>query len=162
MAEKVNLQQKIQAYRQSNPKLKKLSDEQILSIMIKNDVITLTAEQKQSILGNSKTLNQNTGLKVEKTTKKPTPKKTIYLQSGRKVVYFNLANGKIGMKYYGADGTPIKPDYFKKVEGNISISADGKSYTITKNGKKITLNAKNPDKGAIDQNLVRLNNEEKG
>ena len=66
MEEKVNLQQKIQAYRQSNPKLKKLSDEQILSIMIKNDVITLTAEQKQSILGNSKTLNQNTGLKVEK------------------------------------------------------------------------------------------------
>ena len=128
---------------------------------VKNSVINLTAEQKQSILGNTKAHNQNTGLKVEKTTKKPTPRKTIYLQSGRKVVYFKLANGKIGMKYYGADGTPIKPNYFKKVEGQISISADGKSYTITKNGKKTTLKAKNPDKGAIDQNFVRLNNEEK-
>ena len=46
MAEKVNLQHKIQAYRQSNPKLKKLSDNQVLSIMVKNGVITLTAKQK--------------------------------------------------------------------------------------------------------------------
>ena len=54
MAEKVNIQKKIQAYRQSNPKLKKLSDNQILSIMVKSDAITLTAEQKQSILAISK------------------------------------------------------------------------------------------------------------
>lgn len=160
MAEKVNLQQKIQAYRQSNPKLKKLSDNQILSIMVKNGAITLTAEQKQSILANSKQKDSNTGLQVEKTAK-ANPKKTIYLQSGRKVVYSRLADGRTVMQYFGADGTPIKPDYFKKVEGQISIAANGSSYTVTKNGKKRTLKAKNPTQGAVDQNLARLNNEEK-
>lgn len=160
MAEKVNLQQKIQAYRQSNPKLKKLSDNQILSIMVKNGAITLTAEQKQSILANSKQKDSNTGLQVEKTAK-TNPKKTIYLQSGRKVVYSRLADGRTVMQYFGADGTPIKPDYFKKVEGQISIAANGSSYTVTKNGKKRTLKAKNPTQGAVDQNLARLNNEEK-
>ena len=65
------------------------------------------------------------------------------------------------MKYYGTDGTQLKPDYFEKVEGQISISEDGNTYTITKNGKKETLQAKDPSKGAIDQNLARLNNEEK-
>lgn len=160
MAEKVNIQKKIQAYRQSNPKLKKLSDNQILSIMVKSDAITLTAEQKQSILAISKQKNNNIGLQVEKTAK-PNPKKTIYLQSGRKVVYSKLADGRTVMQYFGADGTPIKPDYFKKVEGQISIAANGNSYTVTKNGKKTTLKAKNPTQGAVDQNFVRLNNEEK-
>lgn len=160
MAEKVNLQQKIQAYRQSNPKLKKLSDNQVLSIMVKSGAITLTAEQKQSILANSKQKDNNTGLQVEKTTKS-NPKKTIYLQSGRKVVYSKLADGRTVMQYFGADGTPIKPDYFKKVEGQISIATNGSSYTVTKNGKKTTLKAKNPTQGAVDQNLARLNNEEK-
>lgn len=160
MAEKVNIQKKIQAYRQSNPKLKKLSDNQILSIVVKSDAITLTAEQKQSILAISKQKNNNIGLQVEKTAK-PNPKKTIYLQSGRKVVYSKLADGRTVMQYFGADGTPIKPDYFKKVEGQISIAANGNSYTVTKNGKKTTLKAKNPTQGAVDQNFVRLNNEEK-
>ena len=160
MAEKVNIQKKIQAYRQSNPKLKKLSDNQILSIMVKSDAITLTAEQKQSILAISKQKNNNIGLQVEKTAK-PNPKKTIYLQSGRKVVYSKLADGRTVMQYFGADGTPIKPDYFKKVEGQISIAANGNSYTVTKKGKKTTLKAKNPTQGAVDQNFVRLNNEEK-
>ena len=160
MAEKVNLQQKIQAYRQSNPKLKKLSDNQVLSIMVKNGVITLTAKQKQSIFASSKQKDNNTGLQVEKTTKAK-PKKTIYLQSGRKVVYSRLADGRTVMQYFGADGTPIKPDYFKKVEGQISIAANGSSYTVTKNGKKRVLKAKNPTQGAVDQNLARLNNEEK-
>ena len=160
MAEKVDLQQKIQAYRQSNPKLKKLSDNQVLSIMVKNGVITLTAEQKQSIFASSKQKDNNTGLQVEKTTK-ANSKKTIYLQSGRKVVYSRLADGRTVMQYFGADGTPIKPDYFKKVEGQISIAANGSSYTVTKNGKKRTLKAKNPTQGAVDQNLAKLNNEEK-
>ena len=160
MAEKINLQQKIQAYRQSNPKLKKLSDNQVLSIMVKSGAITLTAEQKQSIFASSKQKDNNTGLQVEKTTK-ANPKKTIYLQSGRKVVYSRLADGRTVMQYFGADGTPIKPDYFKKVEGQISIAANGSSYTVTKNGKKRTLKAKNPTQGAVDQNLARLNNEEK-
>lgn len=161
MAEKVNLQQKIQQYRQANPKLKNLSDEKILSIMVKNGVITLTEEEQRSVFGNNKPQNNNMGLQVEKTVKKTNPQKTIYLQSGRKVVYSKTPDEKLVMKYYGTDGTQLNPDYFKKVEGQISISEDGKTYTITKDGKKTTLQAKDPSKGAIDQNLARLNNEEK-
>ena len=84
------------------------------------------------------------------------------MQSGRKVVYTRLKNGGLACKYYGADGTQLKPEYFKKVEGNISISADGTSYTITKNGKKSKpIKAKDPRLGIIDQNIVKLNNQEK-
>lgn len=65
-------------------------------------------------------------------------------------------------KYYGADGTQLKPEYFKKVEGNISISSDGTSYTLTKNGKKSKpIKAKDARLGVIDQNIVKLNNQEK-
>lgn len=84
------------------------------------------------------------------------------MQSGRKVVYTRLKNGGLACKYYGADGTQLKPEYFKKVEGNISISADGTSYTLTKNGKKSKpIKAKDARLGAIDQNIVKLNNQEK-
>lgn len=86
----------------------------------------------------------------------------IYLQSGRKIVYTMLKGGRMACKYYGADGTQIKPDYFKKVEGQISISPDGTSYTVTKDGKKSkSIKAKNPALGQIDQNIVKLNNQEK-
>ena len=86
----------------------------------------------------------------------------IYLQSGRKVVYTMLKGGRMACKYYGADGIQIKPDYFKKVEGQISISPDGTSYTVTKDGKKSKpIKAKNPALGQIDQNIVKLNNQEK-
>lgn len=65
-------------------------------------------------------------------------------------------------KYYGADGTQLKPEYFKKVEGNISISSDGTSYTLTKNGKKSKpIKAKDARLGVVDQNIVKLNNQEK-
>lgn len=65
-------------------------------------------------------------------------------------------------KYYGADGTQLKLEYFKKVEGNISISSDGTSYTLTKNGKKSKpIKAKDARLGVIDQNIVKLNNQEK-
>lgn len=78
------------------------------------------------------------------------------------MVYTRLKNGGLACKYYGADGTQLKPEYFKKVEGNISISADGTSYTITKNGKKSKpIKAKDARLGAIDQNIVKLNNQEK-
>lgn len=84
------------------------------------------------------------------------------MQSGRKVVYTRLKNGGLACKYYGADGTQLKPEYFKKVEGNISISANGTSYTITKNGKKSKpIKAKDARLGVIDQNIVKLNNQEK-
>lgn len=65
-------------------------------------------------------------------------------------------------KYYGADGTQLKPEYFKKVEGNISISSEGTSYTLTKNGKKSKpIKAKDARLGVVDQNIVKLNNQEK-
>lgn len=73
MAEKVNLQQKIQQYRQANPKLKKLSDNQVLSIMVQNGVITLTEEEQRSVFGNNIPQNNNMGLQVEKTAKKNKP-----------------------------------------------------------------------------------------
>ena len=160
MGFEAKIQQKINAYRQSNPKVK-LSDEQILSILVKNGDVVLTDDQKRSLFANNSKHNDNIGLKLEKTAQKPNPEKTIYLQSGRKVVYSRLSNGKTVMKYFGADGTRINPDYFKKVEGQISISADGNSYTVTKNGKKQTLKAKNPTQGAVDQNIAKLNNQEK-
>ena len=160
MGFEAKIQQKINAYRQTHPKVK-MSDEQIVSILVKNGEIVLSEDQKRSLFANNSKQNNNTGLKLEKTNKKPNPEKTIYLQSGRKVVYSKLSNGKTVMKYYGADGSRINPDYFKKVEGQISISADGNSYTVTKNGKKQTLKAKNPTQGAIDQNIAKLNNQEK-
>ena len=160
MGFEAKIQQKINAYRQTHPKVK-MSDEQIVSILVKNGEIVLSEDQKRSLFANNSKHNDNIGLKLEKTAKKPNPEKTIYLQSGRKVVYSKLSNGKTVMKYYGADGNRINPDYFKKVEGQISISADGNSYTVTKNGKKQTLKAKNPTQGAIDQNIAKLNNQEK-
>ena len=160
MGFEAKIQQKINAYRQSNPKVK-LSDEQILSILVKNGDVVLTEDQKRSLFANNSKQNDNTGLKLEKTVQKPNPEKTIYLQSGRKVVYSRLSNGKTVMKYYGTDGNRLNNDYFKKVEGQISISADGNSYTVTKDGKKQTLKTKNPTQGAVDQNIAKLNNQEK-
>lgn len=103
----------------------------------------------------------NKGIAVEHSSKQ-TQSHTIYLQSGRKVVYTKLKDGRMACKYYGADGTQLKPEYFKKVEGNISISSDGTSYTLTKNGKKSKpLKAKSPSLGQLDQNIAKLNNQEK-
>ena len=103
----------------------------------------------------------NKGITVEHSSKQ-TQSHTIYLQSGRKVIYTKLKDGRMACKYYGADGTQIKPEYFKKVEGKISISNDGTTYCVTKNGKKSKpLKAKNPSLGQLDQNIAKLNNQEK-
>lgn len=103
----------------------------------------------------------NKGIAVEHSSKK-TQSHTIYLQSGRKVVYTKLKDGRMACKYYGADGTQIKPEYFKKVEGKISISNDGTTYCVTKNGKKSKpLKAKSPSLGQLDQNIAKLNNQER-
>lgn len=161
MTEKVNLQTKIQKYRQANPKLNNLSEEKILSIMVQNGENNLTEAQNSSILSMKNNQNDNMGLRLKKSVPNANPERTLYLQSGRKVVYSKSSDGKLLLKYYGTDGTQLNRDYFKKVEGLISISADGKTYTITKDGKKRTLKAKDPTKGAIDQNLARLNNDEK-
>lgn len=103
----------------------------------------------------------NKGIAVEHSSKQ-TQSHTIYLQSGRKVVYTKLKDGRMACKYYGADGTQLKPEYFKKVEGKISISNDGATYCVTKNGKKSKpLKAKSPSLGQLDQNIAKLNNQEK-
>lgn len=103
----------------------------------------------------------NKGFAVEHSSKQ-TQSHTIYLQSGRKVVYTKLKDGRMACKYYGADGTQIKPEYFKKVEGKISISNDGATYCVTKNGKKSKpIKAKDARLGVVDQNIVKLNNQEK-
>lgn len=54
----------------------------------------------------------NKGIAVEHSSKQ-TQSHTIYLQSGRKVVYTKLKDGRMACKYYGADGTQLKPEYFK-------------------------------------------------
>lgn len=125
MAEKVNLQQKIQEFRQQNPKLKNLSDKQILSVMIQNGQITLTEAQKRSIFGNNLNNQENTGLSVQKKSKS----QTIWLKSGRKIV---IKDGVA--KYYAADGVELKKAYFEKQEGKIEIKPSGR-YSVTKGGK---------------------------
>ena len=46
----LSVQQQIQAYKKSNPKVKNLSDKEVLSIMLKNGQIKLTEEQKIQFL----------------------------------------------------------------------------------------------------------------
>ena len=72
MGFEAKIQQKINAYRQSNPKIK-LSDEQILSILVKNGDVVLTEAKKCSLFANNSKHNDNIGLKLEKTAKKPNP-----------------------------------------------------------------------------------------
>lgn len=137
--------QQLNLYLKKNPKVSREKAIQLLFGKKKNT---------SSVTGKGVTLEHNT-------QNAPKPQ-TIYLQSGRKVVYTRLKDGRLACKYYGADGTAIKPDYFKKVEGNISISTDNTSYTLTKNGKRSkAIKAKNPRLGVLDQNIVKLNNEEK-
>lgn len=125
MSEKLSIEQRIQQYRQANPKLKNLSDKQLLSIIVENGEITLTEAQKNSILSKDVNNQNNDGLAVQKNT---TPK-TINLKSGRKIV---IQNGVA--KYYAADGTELKKEYFEKQEGQIDVKSSGR-YSVTKAGK---------------------------
>lgn len=125
MSEKLSIEQRIQQYRQANPKLKNLSDKQLLSIMVENGEITLTEAQKNSILSKDVNNQNNDGLAVQKNT---TPK-TINLKSGRKIV---IQKGVA--KYYAADGTELKKEYFEKQEGQIDVKSSGR-YSVTKAGK---------------------------
>lgn len=145
MVEKLSAQQNVQLndYLKQHPKISR------------DAAIKLLFGNKERSSTSSK------GLAVEHNTKDSYESKTIYLQSGRKVVYTKTKNGKFVYKYYGADGNPIKPEYFKKVEGNISINEAENSYTTTKNGKSIKHKAKDPRKAQIDQNIAKLNKQEK-
>lgn len=138
-----------------------VQQQQQLSIYLKKNPKISREKAIKLLFGGGAKAPSDKGLAIEH-KQKPNQTQTIYLQSGRKVVYTRLKNGGLACKYYGADGTQLKPEYFKKVEGNISISADGTSYTITKNGKKSKpIKAKDARLGAIDQNIVKLNNQEK-
>lgn len=138
-----------------------VQQQQQLSLYLKKNPKISREKAIKLLFGGGAKVSSDKGLAVEH-KKNSAQAQTIYLQSGRKVVYTRLKNGGLACKYYGADGTQLKPEYFKKVEGNISISADGTSYTITKNGKKSKpIKAKDAKLGVIDQNIVKLNNQEK-
>lgn len=125
MSDKVSIEQKIQQYRQSNPKQKNLSHKQILSIMVENGEITLSEAQKNSILSKDVDNQNNDGLIVQKNSKN----QTINLKSGRKII---IKDGKT--KYYAADGVELKKAYFEKQEGQIDIKPSGR-YSVTKSGR---------------------------
>lgn len=138
-----------------------VQQQQQLSIYLKKNPKVSREKAIKLLFGGGAKAPSDKGLAIEH-KQKSNQAQTIYLQSGRKVVYTRLKNGGLACKYYGADGTQLKPEYFKKVEGNISISANGTSYTITKNGKKSKpIKAKDARLGVIDQNIVKLNNQEK-
>lgn len=104
MSDKVSINQKIQQYKQANPKLKNLTDRQVLSIMVENGEITLTETQKNSILSKDVNNQNNDGLAVQKNSKS----QTINLKSGRKIV---IQDGTA--KYYAADGAELKKNILK-------------------------------------------------
>lgn len=126
MSEHISIQQKIQQYRQLNPNLKDLSDEQILSIMSKNGEISLTKEQKISLYSSkTNTSNNHRGVEIEKQT----DTKTIILRSGEKIVISSGIN-----KYYSADGKELNQKDFEQQVGILDVRNSGR-YSITKNGK---------------------------
>ncbi len=138
-----------------------VQQQQQLNIYLKKNPKVSRENAIKILFGGNGNKSVGKGVTVEHKVTQAKPQ-TIYLQSGRKIVYTMLKDGRMACKYYGADGTQIKPEYFKKVEGQISISPDGASYTVTKNGKKSKLiKAKNPSLGQLDQKIVKLNNQEK-
>ena len=126
MTDKLNIQQKqlIDNYRQTHSECSKLSDAEILTIMNEQlDSVSISEDEKVSAFWNERDDNFNpNGIKNNK-------KRTITLKSGRKIV---VENGVV--KYFAADGTQLKQQYFEKQEGAINIKPSGR-YSITKNGK---------------------------
>ena len=126
MSENISIQQKIQQYRQLNPNLKDLSDEQILSIMSKNGEISLTKEQKFSLYSSkTNTSNNHSGVEIEKHTST----KAILLHTGEKIVISSGIN-----KYYSADGKELNQNDFEQKVGIVDVRNSGR-YSITKNGE---------------------------
>ena len=121
----IKIQKQIQAYRNSNPKLKSLSDEQVASVMIKSGVLKLTEEQKKTLFPKKNTAT-NKGTAVEKNN---SGEKSITLKSGRKIL---IKNGQT--HYYAADGVELSQKYFEKTEGKIDVKPSGR-YSVTKNGQ---------------------------
>lgn len=84
-----------------------------------------------------------------------------YLQSGRKIVIQKLSDGRSVKKYYSVDGKQLKPEYFKKVEGEVKVTSDGKSYTVTKDGRTKLLKTKTGAEVKIAQQQAILNKTKK-
>ena len=143
----------------------KISDADILSALVNLRQIQLSEEQKLSLFNNSTNNDSGMGLKLEHTQKSanPTnqPQETVFLQSGRKIVITKSQDGKDLYKYYSADGTRLNPDYFKQQEGVVRVSANRKTYTVTKNGNTTVKKAKNPLMAKIDQQQAELNKTKK-
>ena len=115
----IKIQKQIQAYRNSNPKLKSLSDEQVASVMIKSGVLKLTEEQKKTLFPKKNTAT-NKGTAVEKNN---SGEKSITLKSGRKIL---IKNGQT--HYYAADGVELSQKYFEKTEGKIDVKPSGRYF----------------------------------
>ena len=149
-------------YKKTHPKM---SDAEILSALVNLGQIQLSKEQKLSLFNNSTNNDSGMGLKLEHTQKSanPTnqPQETIFLQSGRKIVITKTQDGKDLYKYYAADGTQLNPDYFKQQEGVVRVSANRKTYTVTKNGKTVEKQAKDPLMAKIDRQQAELNKTKK-
>ena len=145
-------------YKKTHPKM---SDAEILSALVNLGQIQLSEEQKLSLFNNSTNNDSGMGLKLEHTQKSanPTnqPQETIFLQSGRKIVITKSQDGKDLYKYYAADGTQLNPDNFKQQEGVVRVSANRKTYTVTKNGKSVLRKVKDPLIAKIDQQQTELN-----
>lgn len=144
-------------YKKTHPKM---SDAEILSALVNLGQIQLSEEQKLSLFNNSTNNDSGMGLKLEHTQKSANPTnqaETVFLQSGRKIVITKTQDGKDVYKYYATDGTQLKPDYFKKQEGVVRVSANRKTYTVTKNGNTTVKEAKDPLMAKIDQQQSRLN-----
>ena len=142
-------------YKKTHPKM---SDAEILSALVNLGQIQLSEDQKASLFFNSGNNNSKMGLQLEHSAN-PTNNQveTVFLQSGRKIVITKTQDGKDLYKYYAADGTQLKPDYFKKQEGVVRVSANKKTYTVTKNGNTTVKEAKDPLMAKIDQQQSRLN-----
>lgn len=138
MAAKVELLKKLELYRTSHPDLKRLPDEQIISIMVEEKVITLSEAQKLSVFA------VQSGSREGEVNFGNTKTRTITLPSGRKIVI------KDGIsKYYAADGAELKKEYFEKQEGVIDVRPSGR-YSVTKSGKTKYYAADGAVGGAVD------------
>ena len=164
MADRLNVEQKrlVDNFRSTHKECANLSDAEILSALVNLGQIQLSEEQKLSLFNNSTNNNSGMGLQLEHSAN-PTnnQSETIFLQSGRKIVITKTQDGKDLYKYYSADGTQLKPDYFKQQEGVVRVSANRKTYTVTKNGNTIVKKAKDPLMAKIDQQQAELNKTKK-
>ena len=140
-------------YKKTHPKM---SDVEILSALVNLGQIQLSEEQKLSLFNNSTNKDSGMGLQLEHSANPTNQQETVFLQSGRRIVITKTQDGRELYKYYSADGTQLKPDYFKQQEGVIRVSANRKTYTVTKNGKTVEKQAKDPIIAQMEQEKLSV------